>query len=85
MKTESDNETVLLLANTLENYPLALEYARAYVNQTQISFSKYLEIYSEHKFDILSSHITSYKKTAYTAWKISYEKFFNNQQVQKTY
>ena len=71
MKTESDNETVLLLANTLENYPLALEYARAYVNQTQISFSKYLEIYSEHKFDILSSHITSYKKTAYTAWKIS--------------
>lgn len=74
MKTESVNETVLLLANTLENYPLALEYARAYVNQTQISFSKYLEIYSEHKFDILSSPITSYKKTAYTAWKISYEK-----------
>ena len=74
MKTESDNETVLLLANTLENYPLALEYARAYVNQTQISFSKYLEIYSEHKFDILSNPITSYKKTAYTAWKISYEK-----------
>lgn len=74
MKTESDNETVLLLAKTLENYPLALEYARAYVNQTQISFSKYLEIYSEHKFDILSNPITSYKKTAYTAWKISYEK-----------
>ena len=33
MKTESDNETVFFLSNTLENYPLALEYARAYVNQ----------------------------------------------------
>ncbi|MDE5907693.1 MAG: tetratricopeptide repeat protein [Lachnospiraceae bacterium] len=77
MRTKSDNETVLLLANTLENYPLALEYARAYVNKTQISFSNYLEIYSEHKLNILSSPITSYKKTAYTAWKISFEKILH--------
>ena len=73
-KTESDNEIVENLSITLENYPLALEYARAYVNQTHISFDKYLEIYQENKNDILRSSITSYKKTAYTAWKISFDK-----------
>lgn len=73
-KTEADNEMVATLSTLLENYPLALEYARAYINQTHITFDKYLEIYHENKNEILNSSITSYKKTAYTAWKISFEK-----------
>lgn len=73
-KTESDNEMATTLSATLENYPLSLEYARAYINQTHITFDKYLEIYHENKNEILNSSITSYKKTAYTAWKISFEK-----------
>lgn len=73
-KTESDNEVVATLSATLEHYPLTLEYARAYINQTHITFDKYLEIYQKNKNDILNSSITSYQKTAYTAWKISFEK-----------
>ncbi len=73
-QTETDNEAVSTLANLLENFPLALEYARAYVNKLHISFTEYSEIYKENKQDILNSEITSYKKTAYTAWKISFEK-----------
>lgn len=71
--TEFDAESVLSLCNLLENYPLALEYARAYVNKTQTSFAEYIQIYREHKYDILKGTVTKYKKTAYTAWKISYD------------
>ena len=71
---ETDHQIVENLSTTLENYPLALEYARAYVNKMHISFEDYLIIYNANKQKILNSSITSYKKTAYTAWKISFEK-----------
>ena len=71
---ETDHQIVENLSTTLENYPLALEYARAYVNKMHISFVDYLTIYNTNKQKILNSSITSYKKTAYTAWKISFEK-----------
>lgn len=71
---EVDHQIVENLSATLENYPLALEYARAYVNKMHISFEDYLTIYNTNKQKILNSSITSYKKTAYTAWKISLEK-----------
>lgn len=72
--TENDIERASALAILLENYPLALEYARAYVNKAHISFDEYFNIYEENKQDILNSTIISYKKTAYTAWKISFDK-----------
>ena len=71
---ETDHQIVENLSTALENYPLALEYARAYVNKMHISFEDYLTIYNTNKQKILNSSITSYKKTAYTAWKISFEK-----------
>ena len=71
---ETDHQIVENFSTTLENYPLALEYARAYVNKMHISFEDYLKIYNTNKQKILNSSITSYKKTAYTAWKISFEK-----------
>lgn len=71
---ETDHQIVENFSTTLENYPLALEYARAYVNKMHISFEDYLTIYNTNKQKILNSSITSYKKTAYTAWKISFEK-----------
>lgn len=37
-QTEQDIKIVATLCDLLENYPLALEYARAYVNKTQNSF-----------------------------------------------
>lgn len=71
---ETDHQIVENLSTRLENYPLALEYARAYVNKMHISFEDYLTIYNTNKQKILNSSITNYKKTAYTAWKISFEK-----------
>ena len=73
-KTDEDAEVIPALCNLLENYPLALEYARSYVNKTRNSFSEYLHIYEGHRHDILKKPLPKYKKTAYTAWKISYDK-----------
>lgn len=61
---ETDHQIVENFSTTLENYPLALEYARAYVNKMHISFEDYLTIYNTNKQKILNSSITSYKKTA---------------------
>lgn len=73
-QTEQDTEIIATLCDLLENYPLALEYARAYVNKTQNSFAEYMQIYKEHKHDIFNEPLSKYKKTAYTAWKLSYDK-----------
>lgn len=62
---------------------LALEYARAYVNKTQNSFLEYMKIYKEHKHDILSKPLTKYEKTAYTAWKLSYDKIVRQSKAAK--
>lgn len=66
-KTEQDTEVIAALCDLLENYPLALEYARAYVNKTRNSFVEYMQIYKQHKHDILNKPLSKYKKTAYTA------------------
>ncbi len=73
-QTEHDIEIIATLCDLLENYPLALEYARAYVNKTQNSFEEYMQIYKQHKHDILNIPLSKYEKTAYTAWKLSYDK-----------
>lgn len=82
-QTEQDIKIVATLCDLLENYPLALEYARAYVNKTQNSFLEYMKIYKEHKHDILSKPLTKYEKTAYTAWKLSYDKIVRQSKAAK--
>lgn len=82
-QADTDITSVPALCNLLENYPLALEYARAYVNRTQSSFEEYMQIYNEHKCDILNTPILKYQKTAYTAWKISYDKIIKQSAAAK--
>lgn len=82
-KTEIDYQAIEKLATVLENYPLSLEYARAYVNKMHISYEDYLEIYNDNKHRILNSSVTTYKKTAYTAWKISFEKVLQYSEASK--
>lgn len=80
---DADTAAVSALCSLLENYPLALEYARAYVNKTHSSFAEYMQIYHEHKHEILKTPISKYQKTAYTAWKISYDKIIKQSKAAK--
>lgn len=79
--TEQDAEAVSSLCRLLENFPLTLEYARAYVNEMHCSFAEYMQIYSERKTDILKGEVLDYKKSAYTAWEISYSKIVQRSAV----
>lgn len=58
----------------MEYYPLALEYSRAYINKHKVSIKDYKELYQELNVSLLISKLPSYKKTTYTAWKISFDK-----------
>lgn len=81
--TEQDAETVSSLCRLLKNFPLALEYARAYVNEMHCSFAEYMQIYLESKTDILKGEVLDYKDSAYTAWEISYSKIVQQSAVAK--
>lgn len=82
-RTEQDANDCSDLCDLLENYPLTLEYGRSYVNENQISFAEYIQIYSGSKHRILKESIPGYHKTAYTAWKISYDKIIQRSAAAK--
>ena len=72
--TDNDMDEVKELTWLMEYYPLALEYSRAYINKHRVSIRDYKELYQEHSVSLLTSKLPSYKKTTYTAWKISFDK-----------
>ena len=72
--TENDMDEAKEFTSLMEYYPLALEYSRAYINKHRVSIKDYKELYQEHSVSLLTSKLPSYKKTAYTAWKISFDK-----------
>lgn len=75
--TDTDEEDTQSLITEMDSMPLALEYARSYINKRGISFSDYKKIYDQNKIHVLKSNLVTYKKTAYIAWKMSYEKIIN--------
>lgn len=72
--TEYDRDEAKELTSLMEYYPLALEYSRAYINKHRSSIKDYKELYRENSVSLLTSKLPSYKKTTYTAWKISFDK-----------
>jgi len=62
------------LGDALGDLPLALEQAGAYVNETGISLSDYLNRFQERHKEILErGKPTSYPDTVATTWKISFQ------------
>ncbi|MHB8063894.1 MAG: tetratricopeptide repeat protein [Ruminiclostridium sp.] len=73
-KLDDESCDVSELAKILNYYPLAIEYACSYINKENLTYREYIKIYEENIIDILKEDINYYTKTAYTAWKISYDK-----------
>jgi tetratricopeptide (TPR) repeat protein len=71
LKTHSDSEDVDRLAKLLSYHPLALEYARAYINKRKICVQLYLELFSKHSIELFNTKASDYQKPELTAWKIS--------------
>ncbi|GLV55814.1 tetratricopeptide repeat protein [Dictyobacter sp. S3.2.2.5] len=68
-------EEARTIVETLARFPLALDQAGAYIDETKCSFRDYLQIYQERHYALLSRRgmqITSYPESVATTWSLSF-------------
>ncbi|MCB2353140.1 tetratricopeptide repeat protein [Clostridium estertheticum] len=72
---EADN-SAYELANKLGKLPLALNQAAAYIEENNISFKEYIELYNHYNLSLFEKNYDKkdYRYTVKTVWKISLEK-----------
>jgi tetratricopeptide (TPR) repeat protein/transcriptional regulator with XRE-family HTH domain len=61
----------------LDHFPLALEQAGAYIEETGCSFGNYLELYQTHRSALLArrgAQSTNYPDSVATTWSLSFQK-----------
>jgi hypothetical protein len=61
----------------LDHFPLALDQAGAYIEETQCSFADYLEIYQSHRQALLARRgalATDYPNSVAATWSLSFQK-----------
>ena len=61
----------------LDHFPLALDQAGAYIDETQCSFSDYLQLYQDHRKALLARRgiqSTNYPDSVATTWSLSFQK-----------
>jgi tetratricopeptide (TPR) repeat protein len=73
---QSDEEAAAALAGALGHLPLALEQARAYMEETGISLNDYLKIFQESHQDLMRREISStdYPSSVATTGEISFQR-----------
>jgi tetratricopeptide (TPR) repeat protein len=65
------------IVDALESFPLALDQAAAYIEETNCNLADYLQIYQDHRKDLLSRRgfqITNYPDSVATTWSLSFQK-----------
>ncbi len=69
---EADN-----IVTALDHFPLALDQAGAYLEETQCSFDEYLDLYQTHRQILLAQRgiqMTNYPDSVATTWSLSFQK-----------
>ncbi len=72
---ECNEATNIVIA--LDGFPLALDQAGAYIEETGCSFGDYLQIYEQHRATLLAhrgKQATNYPNSVATTWSLSFEK-----------
>lgn len=72
---ESNEATNVVIA--LDGFPLALDQAGAYIEETGCSFSDYLQLYERHRARLLARRgrqATNYPASVATTWLLSFQK-----------
>jgi tetratricopeptide (TPR) repeat protein len=76
--SEHDSNLARKLASELGGIPLALDQAGAYMLTSRVGIADYLELYTKHKHELMSSPefkgASDYDRTTYGTWDISMEK-----------
>jgi tetratricopeptide (TPR) repeat protein/transcriptional regulator with XRE-family HTH domain len=72
---ESNEATNMVIA--LDGFPLALDQAGAYIEETGCSFSDYLQLYEKHRACLLArrgKQATNYPASVASTWDLSFQK-----------
>ncbi|QDT42654.1 photosystem I assembly protein Ycf3 [Gimesia alba] len=82
---DSEQNLARKLATELDGLPLALEQAGAYIQETAITFKRYLENYRRLKLDLLEKQkpvMGDYPESVQTTWSMNFEEI--KQQAETT-
>jgi tetratricopeptide (TPR) repeat protein/transcriptional regulator with XRE-family HTH domain len=77
---ECNEATNIVIA--LDGFPLALDQAGAYIEETGCSFSDYFQLYEQHRATLLARRgrqATNYPASVVTTWEISFQKIAQSQ------
>ncbi len=72
---EIDEASTIVVA--LAQFPLALDQAGAYIEETGCSLRDYLQIYQEHRYALLArrgTQVTGYPESVATTWDLSFQR-----------
>ena len=72
---ESNEASNVVIA--LDGFPLALDQAGAYIEETGCSFGDYLQLYEQHRSKMLArrgKQVTNYPDSVATTWDLSFQK-----------
>jgi tetratricopeptide (TPR) repeat protein/nucleoside phosphorylase len=61
----------------LDHFPLAIDQAGAYIEETQCSFNEYLDLYQTHRQELLAQRgkeASNYPHSVATTWSLSFQK-----------
>ncbi|MDA1303402.1 MAG: FxSxx-COOH system tetratricopeptide repeat protein [Nitrospirae bacterium] len=78
-----DLGSATILAKELGYLPLALEQAAAYIKETRITTSKYVELAEKQKVELLKQgkKPSGYEATVFTTWNLSFQKIQEEDQA----
>ncbi|HEY7416467.1 MAG TPA: hypothetical protein VH593_14840 [Ktedonobacteraceae bacterium] len=77
---ECNEATNIVIA--LDGFPLALDQAGAYIEETRCGFAAYLQLYEQHRTQLLArrgKQATNYPASVATTWDLSFQKIEQTQ------
>ncbi len=75
--SEEERDEATNVVITLDCFPLALDQAGAYIEETGCGFVEYLKVYQDHRKELLSrrgQQATNYPNSVATTWSLSFQK-----------
>lgn len=74
--SEQEREEAGKIVLALAQFPLAIDQAGAYIEETRCSLSDYLDIYQQHQYELLAQRgkqSTGYPDSVATTWSLAFE------------
>ena len=75
--TEREREEASAIVLALDRFPLAIDQAGAYLEETGCSLADYLQIYQQHQYQLLArrgKQVSGYPDSVATTWSLAFER-----------